>query len=114
VQVLEAGQVAPHDDHVHALGVLDVEVAHGLAVAGDPERQRLPPELERVAAVADREAANGHLAVDLRLGAAGVDIDAAAGERGAGEHEREQGGKAKHAAKVSHTPRGYPVRVAPV
>jgi hypothetical protein len=29
VQVLEAGHVAAHDDEVHALGVLDVEVAHG-------------------------------------------------------------------------------------
>ena len=43
VQVLEAGHVAAHDDEVHALGVLDVEVAHGLpAAVDDPER-----ELER-------------------------------------------------------------------
>ena len=31
MQVLEAGQVAAHDDQVHAALVLDVVVAHGLA-----------------------------------------------------------------------------------
>ncbi len=41
VQVLEAGHVAAHDDQVHALGVLDVEVADGRAAAiDDPEGER--------------------------------------------------------------------------
>ena len=67
VQVLEAGHVAAHDDEVHALGVLDVEVAHGLSAAvDDPEGQlerlalRRGParELERESLLADREAAH--------------------------------------------------------
>ena len=42
VQVLEAGQVAAGDDQVHALRVLDVEVAHRLAaLVDDPEGEPL-------------------------------------------------------------------------
>jgi hypothetical protein len=42
VQVLKAGQVSPDDDQVHALGVLDLEVAHGVAgLADDAEAQVL-------------------------------------------------------------------------
>ena len=109
--MLEAGQVAAHDDDVHALGVLDVEVAHGPAVAaGDAEAEleALAPgrgragELERQAPVAHREAADRlhdgrFLAVPGHgrrgVGLAGVDVDAAAGERGAAEREHEQGGE---------------------
>ena len=67
VQVLEAGHVAAHDDEVHALGVLDVEVAHGPAAAvDDPEgelerlalRRGAAGELERQALLADGEAAH--------------------------------------------------------
>ena len=67
VQVLEAGHVAAHDDEVHALGVLDVEVAHGLAAAvDDPEgelerlalRGGAAGELERQALLADGQAAH--------------------------------------------------------
>ena len=111
MQVLEAGHVAAHDDEVHALGVLDVEVAHGLpAAVGDPERQleaparlRGPPrELEREAVVADRQAAHrhrrrGHPAhVGGLLGrrAPGMDVEPAARERGAGEHQRQHDGEA--------------------
>ncbi len=43
VKVLEARQVAPGDDEVHALVVLDVEVAHGVAgVVDDAETHLLP------------------------------------------------------------------------
>jgi hypothetical protein len=42
VQVLEAGRVAPHQDQVHALLVLDLEVAHGVALlVDDPVAQAL-------------------------------------------------------------------------
>ena len=42
MQVLEARQVAAGDDQVHALLVLDVEVAHaGAGLVDDPEREPL-------------------------------------------------------------------------
>ena len=120
MQVLEAGHVAAHDDEVHALGVLDVEVAHGLAAAvDDPEgqlerlalRRGAASELEREALLADREAAHrlrrhlllavaiavgghrAHAGLGGSLGLAGVDVDPAAGERGAGEDQRQHDGE---------------------
>ena len=105
VQVLEAGHVAAHDDEVHALGVLDVEVAHGPAAAVDDRGRRARsarPAARCVRAsssvrpfVADGEAADGLRRHRRRRAPsaagpcrrrrprrlAGVDVDAAAGER---------------------------------
>ena len=92
VQVLEAGHVAAHDDEVHALGVLDVEVAHGLAVAvDDPEgqlerlalRRGIASEFEREALLADRQAAH-RLRRHLLLAVAGGAHRAHAGLGGLG------------------------------
>ena len=67
VQVLEAVAVAAHDDQVHAAGVLDLEVAHGLAIlVADREakqrvvaaRQLVASEIERQPALADGEPAH--------------------------------------------------------
>ena len=129
VQVLEAGHVAPHDDEVHALGVLDVEVAHGPAAAVDDpegERERLAlrrgaaRELERQAVSLTARPRTGCGAVISRAiarpwrpprwPAAGVDVDAAAGERGAGEHERRARRRSRRAwlAALMPSPAAWP------
>jgi hypothetical protein len=62
VQVLEARGVAAHDDEVHLLLVLDLEVAHGLAVAvDDAEGERL-----RAQAVRERRAVDDQAVAVLR------------------------------------------------
>ena len=107
VQVLEAGQVAPGEDQVHALLVLDVEVAHGLAArVVDPEAQRRFAAAAQLGVVdddaqavgGDREAAHGvggvcggHLGVLLRGVFAGLGSDRAARDRRAAEQQREPG-----------------------
>jgi hypothetical protein len=90
--------------------VLDVEVAHGPpAAVGDPERQLGAParlrgalrELEREAVLADREAAHrhglrrhpAHVCGLVSRRPARMDVDPAARERGAGEHQRQHDGE---------------------
>ena len=69
MEVLEARQVAAGDDQVHALGVLDVEVAHRLAAVVDDAEAQLPAapaaqlgirDDQAQAMVGDGEAADGH------------------------------------------------------
>ncbi len=119
VDVLEAGQVAAHDDHVHALGVLDVEVLDGVPVAvGDAEGEleglvcvrRGAGELERIAVLGDGQAADGlrrhrlHAVGGVLVvrGLAGTDVHAAAGERRAAEGEHEDRGEAGQAGGDAH------------
>src|SRR4051794_2147090 len=113
MEVLEARQVAAGEDHVHALGVLDVEVAHGVpAIVDDPEGERLvaaaaqlrvlDDEAEPVAGTGEAaplapRAVTGHRLVVATAGAgrrlAGPRLRAGRRpyERAGGEHEREGG-----------------------
>jgi hypothetical protein len=117
VQVLEAGQVAPGDDQVHALRVLHVEVADGPATAvDDAEAQRLGAVAAQLggvddqaqAVLGDRQAAHriGGPVAGARLRCAGalrtvgggglvaLGIDEAAGQRARAEQQREHRGEA--------------------
>jgi hypothetical protein len=113
VQVLEALAVAADDDQVHALLVLDGEVAHGPAVGArdaEAQRARAPAvelglgELEREPAVRDGQAADriggGHLhlllgvrRVRVRSGGA-VGTEGAAHQNGGSEDQRQGAGDA--------------------
>jgi hypothetical protein len=114
VQVLEAREVAPGDDQVHAPLVLEVELAHGLAVlADDAERERrrhAAPQLrllddEPEPSVRHRQAANrlggrrfagvrGVLGVAARRSvAARLRADQLAGDPAAGEQHGQHGGE---------------------
>ena len=119
VEVLEAGQIAPGDDQVHALLVRDVEVAHRAAVrAGDPEAQRLGAAAVELrvgdddphAVLSDGEAANlvgrvGHVGV-LPWLAGRRGPEGGAGEGADAEEDGEHGDEARdlrgraHAASV--------------
>jgi hypothetical protein len=122
VQVLKARHVAPHDDEVHAPGVLDVEVAHGApAAVDDAEGERERPargrggarEPEVQPAVAHGEPADalrahrraGAHRVHRGLGGRGpapMDVDAAARERGCGEDEGQDGGEPGESGGRAH------------
>ena len=128
VQMLEAGEVAAGEDQVHALLVLDVEVAdRAAAVVGDAEAERLGAAAAQLAArddepepvLRDREAADrvgrglvgallGHVPgrlAGLRRGAAG--LDRAACQRRGGEGDDEEGHEGGETDGRVHTGRGY-------
>ena len=118
MQVLEAGQVAPGEDQVHALLVLDVEVAdRGPVLVDDAEAQRLvaaarqlgPVDDEPQPALGDAEAADrvggGGVALHgrgarLRVGAAR--LDRAARQRGGREGDDQQAGEGEQAEGHDH------------
>ena len=118
MQVLEAAEVAAGDDQVHALGVLDVEVAHRAARAvDDPEADLLggaAPQLgvlddQSHAVGGDRQAAHGHggghAAVLLggRVAARSRRAAHGAGERAGAEQGGQDRGEAGELRERAHT-----------
>ena len=124
VQVLEAGEVAPHHDQVHALVVGDVEVAHGLVAGDDAEAQRRLDarlrrggvDLEPQPVLGDRAGARdvgrrGVLAAVTRVGvgvavcgvraATGVRVDRPPDGERAREHGDADGGEGRQAERRS-------------